>query len=434
VSLACGGGTAGREAVQEDTTLSALAARLQPEMERASGIVARRPLILARTSRTALERFLAAQLEEELPPARAKALVRVYARLGLVPDTLHLEKLLHSLYMEQVVGYYDPASDTLFVVEGEAPDQIGAVVAHEIVHALQDQVMDIDSVVRAVRGNNDRSTAIHAALEGHATFAMLEWQLQQMTGQAVDLTQLPDLAGMIGGDALASGSAMPVLTSAPPLIRESLLFPYVGGVSYVQALWRGAAVRHPPLGPDLPESTEQILHPGRRLRGAPDRPLTVSFPETPPAGWREVTSDDLGEFETRLFLTAWLGDSRLAEAAAAGWGGDRYRLLEGPEGREVWVWATAWDDAAEAREFKSAVRKAYAARYAASTGRRVVDVAGGVTEGRPTVRIVDRPARVPERAFASALEFRITPAPVLSGAAPVLPGAAPRVTSRPAPR
>jgi hypothetical protein len=42
--------------------------------------------------------------------------VRTYVALGLIPDTLELRPLLLDLYTEQVMGYYDPRSTTLYVL------------------------------------------------------------------------------------------------------------------------------------------------------------------------------------------------------------------------------------------------------------------------------------------------------------------------------
>ncbi|MGB5302361.1 MAG: hypothetical protein WBP17_04320, partial [Gemmatimonadota bacterium] len=196
-----------------------------------SGLLARGPIQLATRSREDLEAFLVAQMAEQMPPDRLEAVVRTYARLGLVPETIDLEPLLRSLLLEQVVGYYDPARDTLYVVDRVDESQIEPVLLHEIVHALQDQYVDLDSLMKANQGANDRGTAAQAAMEGHATFAMLEWQLAAMMGGSADLTTLPGLDALLGDDPLAAaGIEMPVLAEVPTVIRESLLFPYLGGL------------------------------------------------------------------------------------------------------------------------------------------------------------------------------------------------------------
>ena len=160
---ACGGADAAgdQEAGNStaDTMLRRLAAELLPAAELRSGLPARAPIQLATRSREDLEAFLVAQMAEQLPPDRLEAVVRTYARLGLVPESIELEPLLRSLLLEQVVGYYDPARDTLYVVDRVDESQIEPVLLHEIVHALQDQYVDLDSLMKANLEANDRGTA-----------------------------------------------------------------------------------------------------------------------------------------------------------------------------------------------------------------------------------------------------------------------------------
>ena len=379
--------------VGADTMLRRMAAELLPAAELRSGLPARGPIRLATRSRDDLEAYLVAQMTEQLPPERLDAVVRTYARLGLVPEDIELEPLLRSLLLEQVVGYYDPARDTLYVVDRVDVSQVEPVLLHEIVHALQDQYIDLDSLMQANLETNDRGTAAQAALEGHATFAMLEWQLADLMGGEADLTALPGLEGLLGDDPLAAaGIEMPVLGEAPAVIRESLLFPYLGGLVFLQKHWASSRGRVPPLGPDMPVSTEQVLHPDRFQPGLVDMPTDVRFLEEPPPGWSEVYADDLGELETRLLLREFLPDREEADRAAAGWDGDRFRLLDGPAG-EVLVWATVWDTDRDALEFETGVRRALTERYGgdpAAEGRGIEVLRG--TEGRrPVVVVWDLP-------------------------------------------
>lgn len=382
--------------VTADTALRRLAADLLPAAELRSGLLARGPIQLATRSREDLEAFLVAQMAEQLPPDRLEAVVRTYARLGLVPETIDLEPLLRSLLLEQVVGYYDPARDTLYVVDRVDESQIEPVLLHEIVHALQDQYVDLDSLMKANQEANDRGTAAQAAMEGHATFAMLEWQLAAMMGGSADLTALPGLDGLLGDDPLAAaGIEMPVLEDAPAVIRESLLFPYLGGLVFVQKHWTGPWGRVPPLGADMPVSTEQVIHPERFEPGQVDMPTEVRFLEAPPGGWTEVFTDGLGELETRLFLREFLPDREEADRAAAGWDGDRFRLLDGPSG-EVFVWATVWDTDRDALEFETGVRRALVERYGGDPRGegRAVEVLRGTEGRRPVVVVWDLPAGI----------------------------------------
>lgn len=371
-----------------DAELRARAAELLPDVERLSGLPAREALRLGVRSRADLEAFLEAELEEQFAGERMRNVVRAYARFGLVPDTLDLEPLLSRLLLEQVAGFYDPASDTLFVVEGISDELVDGVLVHEMVHALQDQYVDLDSLVEATRQHNDRGMAVQAAIEGHATFVMYEWMLGQMTGGSVDLSRMPRLSESLDSEALASaGVEMPELQQAPAVIREQLLFPYVSGLDFIQVRWAGSDGRVPPLGDALPVTTEQILHPERWGASEVVPPAPLDFAGAASGGWSEVYGDGLGEVDTRILLREFLADRDRADAAAAGWDGDVYRLLEGPGG-EALVWVSRWDSESEAAEFSKAVERALEARYRGVPGRQVVveRPAGRI------VRVVDVPA------------------------------------------
>lgn len=383
------GGNSGESdiASEADASLRARAAELLPEVERLSGLPARETLRLGVRSRADLEAFLEDELEEQFAGERMRNVVRAYARFGLVPDTLDLEPLLSRLLLEQVAGFYDPKSDTLFVVEGISDELVDGVLVHEMVHALQDQYVNLDSLVEATRKHNDSGMAVQAAVEGHATFVMYEWMLGQMMGGSVDLSRMPRLSETLDSEALASaGLEMPELQQAPAVIRQQLLFPYVSGLDFIQVRWAGADGRVPPLGDALPLTTEQILHPERW--GAPEvaPPAPLDFSVAASGEWSEVYSDGLGEVDIRILLREFLSDRDRADAAAAGWDGDVYRLLEGPGG-EVLVWVSRWDSESEATEFARAMERALEARYRGVSGRRVTVERSGAR----IVRVVDVP-------------------------------------------
>ncbi len=391
--LACTGAEASAGADPRDSTLTRLVAEIQPAVERSSGIEARSPLHVARADSARLRSYIEDQLRSELPPAKVAAISAAYARLGLLPDTLDLTALLRSLLEEQVVGYYDPERDTLYVMDDVPPAQLEVVLAHELVHALQDQRIDLDSLRRTLRDRNDATMGAQAAIEGHATYAMTEWQFGRMTGGAADLTLLPDLGEQLGGvdlTAVADGGSVDVLKAAPAVIREGLIFPYIHGLAFVQRVWKARDGRPLPFDSDLPRSTEQVLHLDRYLEG--DVPTRLALARPLPAGWEMVYESDLGELETRIFLAEHLGDRERAERAAAGWDGDAYRLVRGPPG-EAFAWVSVWDSPEDAAEFAAAVEAAYRARYPGSeAGARRVTVRRERLGESPAVVVVDAPA------------------------------------------
>jgi hypothetical protein len=100
---------------------------------------------------------------------------------------------------------------------------------------------------------------------------------------------------------------------------------------------------------------EQVLHPEKYLDRV-DEPVEVALPEV---GQAEASFEGtLGEFLIRVLLRA-SPEGEAAVGAAAGWGGDRYAVLENGSGWYRLVWRSVWDSEADAREFRD-VLKAYA--------------------------------------------------------------------------
>jgi hypothetical protein len=364
---------------RDDASLRVMVDSLLPKLEQISGLEAREPVRVSRRTREELRRFVERRLAEELPPAELEGVVATYRALGLLPETLELDSLLLELYAEQVVGYYDPKTKALYVIEGVAPRALAPVLAHELVHALQDQHVDLDSLIARERGN-DRQMAAQAAIEGHATLVML-LLAQALAGRPADEASLPDLDLELGLAAEAQSAQFPVFGSAPRIIRETMLFPYIVGARFVQVAWRREG-RPPAFERLIPASTEQVLHPETRFVGQRDTPMEVSFEGSPASPWRVVYENTLGELETSILLSEHLGGE--AAVMAEGWDGDRYRLLEAPGGGRVLIWYSVWDSEAAADSFANGYRQILARR----PGRRG-RVERVELDGRPGVRVVD---------------------------------------------
>jgi hypothetical protein len=358
-----------------------------PRIERATGLKFRTPPRVEQRTKEQVREFLLAKFNEETPAQELEGEGSAYKLLGLLPDTLDLRKFLLAVLNEQVVGYYDPAKKVLYVVQGADEQVVGITLTHELVHALQDQYANLDSVQRASR-DNDRASAAQAVIEGQAQFEQLSIMLGGSENIALRVGGRDKMREMIR----ENQSAMPVFATAPMLIQESLLFPYLSGADFVQRFreQRGAGAN--PLT-NFPRSTEQVLHTPAYFGATPDEPSVVALPA--PAGARKVYENDMGEFGTRLFLYEHLGDGTTAARAAAGWDGDRYVVVEGAGGRGI-VWATVWDTPLEAAEFSDAVIRATARRTGA--GERHLGEGGAQfgAKGRTTTIV---PRTVGDRAL-----------------------------------
>lgn len=368
------------DAETRQSQLQAMVDSLLPTVERLSGLSARAPVRAERRTPEELRAYVSDQMARELPPSELERIEATYKELGLLPDTLALRPLMLDLLSEQVVGYYDPPTETFYLVEGVPTEAAEPIIAHELVHALQDQYVDLDSLIAPEVGN-DRASAAQAAVEGHATLVMFAMLLAQRTGGR-DITELPAIGSRVRAALESQNDALPVFASAPRILRETLIFPYVDGADFVQAIWkaRGAGER-PPFRLILPESSEQVLHPLERFVTQRDTPTTVRLAE-PGEGWSTVYEDVLGELELGILLEQHLGLG--ADSLAVGWDGDVVRLLEDESGKRALVLASVWDDAVAADRFAAAYRDVLAAREGRHGSVRRLEV-----DGRPVVLAVD---------------------------------------------
>jgi hypothetical protein len=369
---ACRGETRG---AAEEVVLARMVDSLRVPVERATGLTFRTPPRSALRTRDQVRAYLVAKLDEELPPKRLRGLETAYRLFGLLPDTLALRRLLLDLYSEQVAGYYDPDSATLFGVAGADRTQLRLVLAHELVHALQGQYLPLDSILKSTE-NNDRLTAAQSILEGQATLASIE-----VLAPGQNVTRPPEFWELYRDQVRQQQSAMPVFARAPLVVREALIFPYLDGAEFMH-WWETSGPKDTlPYGPRMPVSTEQILHPDRYVRG--DTPVPLAF--APDSG--VLFEDVLGENEIRVLLAVLAGSNDVQTVVPIGWGGDRYRVYDTAEGPAL-VWYVVWDDQRSADRF---VRSAGPGLR--RTPRPGYRAALDVTEvvGRPAVRFVLAP-------------------------------------------
>lgn len=346
---ACGGTAQQPESelvVSSDATLRKLASELLPDLAARSGLELREPVRLEMRSREELVRYLESKLDEELPEEEARATVEAYALFGLVPNTLDLREVLLALYTEQVAGFYEPDSTALFVMDDQPEALLEGLLVHELVHAVQDQWVDLGALTDPTLGS-DRATAAQAAIEGHATLVMLEYMAEQAQGTPVDLGALPNFANLLRSQLEGARDQFPALAAAPPVIQESLLFPYLEGAGYVHGLW-AQGDRVAPFGEYLPKSTEQILG-----GTADDVPIELAMSVS---GADILHEDVLGRLELGVMLDQHLGPG--SARFADGWGGDRYVLVEVGTGERGLIWYSVWDDEAARDRFVERFRDA----------------------------------------------------------------------------
>ncbi len=317
-------------------------------------------------------RFITAErFEDELrdlftadnPAEEVSAEEDLLKRLGLLEPEADLEELVLDLYGSQVAAFYHPRTGSFTVVQHREGVAFGSsdaiVVAHEYVHALQDQHFDLEGTQVTDPAEGDQALGALGLIEGDAVAVMVDWAVANLT---FDET--------LGLQEALTPADQELLESMPPILRRQLEFPYIDGWAFVMAMRAdgGYAAVDAAFG-DRPVSTEQIMHPEKYLER--EDPVVVGLPDltgTLGAGWGESYEQTLGEMLTGVLVAD--GQSAPGPSvpgvlpalpnaeAAAGWGGDRLVSLDGPDGTWVVVWQTAWDSATDADEFSAATQAA----------------------------------------------------------------------------
>lgn len=312
-----------------------------------------------------IEQSIIRDLDENTPAEEFDATQKTLTKLGLVSKSFRLRDYVVQLLREQVAGFYEPKTKEFYLAAWLPIAEQKRVIAHELVHALQDQHFNLRRFERWPKGDSDAELAAHALVEGEATLVMIEYDFEQQ-GMKLDISKIGSLTdAMLDQDSDNDAKSYPVLAGAPRVLKENLQFPYLYGAGFVGVVlksrsWKGLDASYA----SLPASTEQIMHPERFLDR--DDPVKIEIPDLGGAlgpDWKKADSDVNGEFGYLVVLGEFI-PKRAAKVAAAGWGGDRYALYENKvSGALVLAQFTTWDTENDAKEFFDAYSERTAKRY-----------------------------------------------------------------------
>jgi hypothetical protein len=155
--------------------------------------------------------------------------------------------------------------------------------------------------------------------------------------------------------------------------------PLLNASSRAEIRNHGSEVRRPAgstgVSPALSAQREEFWSATPRRRFAPGsiqvqdgfsgskRQLLTAHRSLPTGGWRRIAYDVQGEWGLYLILDQFLKSPAESRRAAAGWGGDRFEVYEGPKGEVLIASLSTWDTENDAREFFDAYVKRTALRY-----------------------------------------------------------------------
>src|SRR5947207_9757711 len=254
-----------------DADFIAAADEVLGQMSQITGLRLVTPLKKSLRSREEIRAYVITQMNEEKNAAERYADQRSAEAFGLLPKGFDLDTFMVNVLTEQVEGLYDPKTREFYIADWSPLADQRMVMAHELTHALEDQHFQIEAWLRAARPNEDAELARDAVLEGSAMAAMVDYL---MLGTGRSLKDLPEFdPSMLLGEL----ESTPTLKSAPPFLKDALIFPYISGLNFSAAILKNSG--WPVLSGVFekpPVSTQQILHPGLYKSGR--TPSTVSLP------------------------------------------------------------------------------------------------------------------------------------------------------------
>lgn len=278
----------------------------------ATGAVAGRTI-----DRTTMITQLKKHVREEIPAESLRGQGEFLRAFGLIPKDFDFEKGIYGLVESQLAGYYDPDEKAMFLMNDLKGQEVDATLAHELVHALQDQHYDLGPRMKYKADANDVQSALQSLAEGDATSAMLDYVL---LGEEKDALSIPEF--VLEVQISASMAVSPELARFPQILRSSLISPYLDGVRFVHALRRrGGWAAVDAVWKQPPSTTEQLLHLDKLDSREPSEPVPIPPLGPLGAGWQTLYFDIYGEQGLRVALEDWM-PKRVAAEAARGWAGD----------------------------------------------------------------------------------------------------------------
>lgn len=337
---------------------------------------------------------------------------RFLHRVSILPPTLSTAEAYQGFLADFVGGVYDDSNERMILISDYAwwskvqQDAVGVLtgidwayevfLAHELVHALQDQHFGLGDMLRGgVYDDNDDAAFVRKTiLETEANVVGMSHFL------GMDLEQLATRKSFflfLRYNNLLSGPLMMALSGkTPSYFAKQSFAQYELGLAFIEhkldnggmdALSR-SYLRVPGTPAALPESSEQLLWPRKLRADSLDPPKAIARLSAPPSslpGSFLVTTNVFGALSFKHWLEKLRGPLE-ANAVADGWGGDRWDIID-DAGHSLLVWRTTWDSDDDARELVAAYTAGVRARY----GERAVrssanaDTVDAADEGAPFV-------------------------------------------------
>ena len=288
------------------------------------------------TTRPAVESYLKQKFDEDESAKRLQRGEIVLKKFGLLDRDFALKPFLLALLDEQIEAYYDSKTKTVNMLDWVDIEEQKPVLAHELTHALQDQHTDLekwndqtpDEVSLNSSGDTDHvakdemDTAREAVAEGQATAVMMDYILKPL---GKSLIKDPEVMDLVKQQMTASEDS-PVLSRAPRLLSESLLFPYREGLSFEQDIWmdKGQTAAFAGALDNPPTSSWEILNPREyEKRHIPAVPLLPDIHPLVDKLYKPYDIGQMGQLDVHILTEIYAGDNAARDLTPA-WDGGLY--------------------------------------------------------------------------------------------------------------
>ena len=286
-------------------------------------------------TRAEVEKYVTEKFNDDEGAKRLERDDIVLKKFGLLDRDFDLRPFLVALLKEQIEGFYDSKTKTVNILDWVDADEQKPVLAHELTHALQDQHSNLDKwddqtpddVSTTAAGDIDHlqkdemDTARDAVAEGQATAVMMDYELKPL---GKSLVKDPEVLDVVTGQ--MTGSDSPVMSRAPLLLSESMLFPYREGLSFEQDVWMDEG-QHAAFTGALdrpPTSTWEIINP--RVYEKKEIPAIPLLPDIHPLVdtlYRPYDIGQVGQLDVHI-LTELFGGEGAARDLTPAWNGGIY--------------------------------------------------------------------------------------------------------------
>lgn len=285
-------------------------------------------------SRDQVSKYIESRLSDDEDAKRLQRSEIVLKKFGLLPRTFDLHTFLVQLLREQVAGYYDVKTKTVYLLDWLTPESQKPVLAHELTHALQDQNFNLKTwedpkAPKSTHSDefsydeDEASTARSAVAEGQGMVTLVDFMLRASGHTIADSPQVVPMMK----SAMTANTGFPLLEQAPLMIRESLVFPYGDGLSFEGGLLEDGGKDFAFSGPFRrpPQDTHEVLDLSAYLHSRPPEWLVIPDfkQELAGSGYEKYDVGSIGQLDTRIMVQQYAG-AESAQNMAAAWKGGAY--------------------------------------------------------------------------------------------------------------